>query len=628
MDGIFAEQMLFGYNNGHTLINTSLKKTLYRQKDVDFISDASGMGRFCSYITCYPICEDGYYVFAKTWYAEEMMRPGCVWTHVILISFEDIARVGGKIDIDAVFQRPDVKKGFEQYGKQIFCPIIQPQMITYSKYAIYTLLRSERKVLVEDADSEKYEKPLINILTVLPTYILQKITVCTCSLANRYINNEVFDYQITLPGKANILLRELEDIVLYKNMDARFNYPLWVKYLEEKFINGEQAKLYDYCIKYKRYGREELCDLSKVFYSVNEFKTKIVLQKYYDLLKKINNGYELVEKTDSLIYFDNDSTMRDWFEYTSLVKRLLEGMQKKKGIFAKKDFTDKAVMRYAKDIYNTHNNDYLRTIFQGYIHKKLNKNGERVVSKIIELLEPDDLFTIFDLEYSVCMVLVRIDSRFLLCKNIWKQDKNFQLDLISNAELNKCKNINEILKNIVEYSNQNIADEVYQIVGQQLGIVLCDFYKSKSKYTFEQIQFWIPYCAMDKKVYIDLVKHISNFKIIYELMSYIDSYCIYDIDECRLWIDTILRHWNDIIEDEYYKMSLFVLPFVIKLDGSGNRILDEIVFDQINDKLEKSIMDFYDWKKVSKVLPEVSLEQSWDKCLRLRLAFKNILGTE
>lgn len=73
-------------------------------------------------------------------------------------------------------------------------------------------------------------------------------------------------------------------------------------------------------------------------------------------------------------------------------------------------------------------------------------------------------------------------------------------------------------------------------------------------------------------------------------------------------------------------MSLFILPFIVKLHGSGNVALDRVVFDQINDKLENSTIDFYDWKNISKVLPEVSLEQSWDKCLRLRLAFKDILG--
>ena len=108
-------------------------------------------------------------------------------------------------------------------------------------------------------------------------------------------------------------------------------------------------------------------------------------------------------------------------------------------------------------------------------------------------------------------------------------------------------------------------------------------------------------------------------------MHYIDSYQIEDMNECRLWIDTILKYWNIINEDRYYRISIFILPLLIKLNGTGEKFLNEIVFSQINNKLEKSAMDFYDWKNVGKVLPEVSLEQSWDKCLRLRLAFKDIL---
>lgn len=122
-----------------------------------------------------------------------------------------------------------------------------------------------------------------------------------------------------------------------------------------------------------------------------------------------------------------------------------------------------------------------------------------------------------------------------------------------------------------------------------------------------------------------MVRNVSDFEIVYELMHYIDSYQIEDMNECRLWIDTILKYWNIINLDRYYRISIFILPLLIKLNGTGEKFLNEIVFSQINNKLEKSAMDFYDWKNVSKVLPEVSVEQSWDKCLRLRLAFKNIL---
>ena len=88
----------------------------------------------------------------------------------------------------------------------------------------------------------------------------------------------------------------------------------------------------------------------------------------------------------------------------------------------------------------------------------------------------------------------------------------------------------------------------------------------------------------------------------------------------------ILRWKNNISAEMIYRVAYFVLPFIIKLHGSGDSTLDRMVFEQINEKLESSTIDFYDWKNVSRILPEVSLEQSWDKCLRLRLAFQDILG--
>mgnify|MGYP000027344396 CR=1 FL=1 len=305
MDGIYVDQMLFGYNNGHTLINTSLDKTLWRQKDVDFLSDASGMGSFKSYITCYPIYEDGYYVFAKTWYAEELERPGCVWTHIVLVSFNDLTSMKEGIDIEAIFQRPDINEGFGQYGKKILCPAKKKQVINYSKYAIYTLLRSDRKIIIEDENTEKYEKPLLSILPILPIYILQKLTICTCSLANRYIDGIVFDYQITIPGKINILSREIENVVVYKNIEARFNYPLWVKYLDDKFTNNEYEKLFklvgkrsgklflkDINMKENKYLNassfanmmQRLCKSEKYLKIIDDSRKKIIIDKNKDIV--------------------------------------------------------------------------------------------------------------------------------------------------------------------------------------------------------------------------------------------------------------------------------------------------------------------------------------------------------
>ena len=82
---MLIEQLLHGYNNGHHLIAGSVNLPLKDTDRMSYLSDWSGYvnpyDKDTCYITAYPLEESGYYVIAKSWYAEEMSRPGCVWTH-------------------------------------------------------------------------------------------------------------------------------------------------------------------------------------------------------------------------------------------------------------------------------------------------------------------------------------------------------------------------------------------------------------------------------------------------------------------------------------------------------------------------------------------------------------------
>lgn len=59
---------------------------------------------------------------------------------------------------------------------------------------------------------------------------------------------------------------------------------------------------------------------------------------------------------------------------------------------------------------------------------------------------------------------------------------------------------------------------------------------------------------------------------------------------------------------------------MLKKRSVSDTMLD-LVYNEIYQKLEKSEMDYQDWKKMDAILPSVDVQQSWDKCLRLRLAF-------
>src|SRR4051812_36584795 len=85
-----VHQALHGYADGHRLIASSATLKTRDAKSMLALSDASGSGARIpesGYLTGYPLSESGMYAFARTWAAPEMSRPGCVWTHTLIIDF-------------------------------------------------------------------------------------------------------------------------------------------------------------------------------------------------------------------------------------------------------------------------------------------------------------------------------------------------------------------------------------------------------------------------------------------------------------------------------------------------------------------------------------------------------------
>jgi hypothetical protein len=117
-DSINAHQALHGYADGHRLIAGSISVKPRDAKTMLVLSDISGPGALIDengYLTGYPLSESGFYAFARTWPAPEMPRPGCVWTHTLLIDFSDLASLAAPGALAGGFRRPasDTRFGYD-----------------------------------------------------------------------------------------------------------------------------------------------------------------------------------------------------------------------------------------------------------------------------------------------------------------------------------------------------------------------------------------------------------------------------------------------------------------------------------------------------------------------------------
>jgi hypothetical protein len=129
-DAPVLQQALHGYADGHRLLASSIPLKGRDAKTMLTLSDASGSSsriEDSGYMTGYPLAEARLYALAKTWPAPEMPRPGCVWTHTLLVDFADLATLETLATLVEWFQRPRVAaNGFEAYGAPILLPPTGP----------------------------------------------------------------------------------------------------------------------------------------------------------------------------------------------------------------------------------------------------------------------------------------------------------------------------------------------------------------------------------------------------------------------------------------------------------------------------------------------------------------------
>src|SRR5207249_781669 len=61
---------------------------------------------FAPYLTGFPLDGTNFYALARTWHATEVPRPGCVWTHTLLIDLADLAGIPDLGTLSILHNRP------------------------------------------------------------------------------------------------------------------------------------------------------------------------------------------------------------------------------------------------------------------------------------------------------------------------------------------------------------------------------------------------------------------------------------------------------------------------------------------------------------------------------------------
>lgn len=245
---IIVNQALHGYQNGHQLLAASTNLSLAAKRTLLFQSDLTGSIEqgFESYITGYPIKGSNHYVFARTWYAPEMERPGCVWTHSLLLDLADIGKLPDLTILNSLFKRPKANS-IESYNSEFIFDAVkisialkkkESEINDYMGAIMEALYQSPTATcLIPQNSSQNLENEILKIWSEQWPRLRRNFTFCTGALNLKVLEGEEFDLQI-IPEK------------LTSNINRQSK--------NSNIVNFEQSHFDDWLNIFKKYNRQEI----------------------------------------------------------------------------------------------------------------------------------------------------------------------------------------------------------------------------------------------------------------------------------------------------------------------------------------------------------------------------------
>jgi hypothetical protein len=214
---LLIEQALFGYREGHHLMATSVPLPPRVRQFLADVTDGSGPESSEGFEVAYtglPVPETKYYALFCTWPAPEMPRPGCVWSHVLLLDIADLARITDLCALRELCQRP-ILPNLSTYERPLTLFTSDNSFIGRSpdEQRRATVLLSalyghpENGIVVLDAEGRAWELVIFALWSQQWPRLRRHFAFSTGSLGDRRSAGVAFDLQIAPLGSQRLWRR-------------------------------------------------------------------------------------------------------------------------------------------------------------------------------------------------------------------------------------------------------------------------------------------------------------------------------------------------------------------------------------------------------------------------------------
>jgi hypothetical protein len=260
------------------------------------LSDLSGsqlVPGFDEYLTGYPLPEISSYAFAKTWYAPEMQRPGCVWTHTLFIRSSDVAQVQSFHELLQYFKRPTIDpKSWTGYNSYVEVPISWPTEYEYGNEVpflleLYSALygTADAPVILPANNAKQYESLVLRVWSQQWPRLRRAFKFCTGAIEGRTLEGKPFDLQVIPLKSIGRIQHEIPDAyVIHGEITSKeINTEKWVLELANDF-SSKNFRFRDFLKEFGADVAPRRGSFKKLVEAFNLQSSGIEFDEYWDAL--------------------------------------------------------------------------------------------------------------------------------------------------------------------------------------------------------------------------------------------------------------------------------------------------------------------------------------------------------
>lgn len=553
-----------------------------------------------------------------TWLAPEMPRPGCVWTHALIISFADIARFDDLSVLMGAVVRPNIANGFEKYAETLS---LSPTVENFSQPRSLTLNHADVARVIQIIYSEKgtgclntplgeQDGTIFSIWSQQWPRLRRAFSFRTAvSLANGTSNKKEFDLAVifgTERGQPAAI-------------NAADDLEAWEKIATDDVLHPHSTDFRRFLWRYgsdMRMGRKRFKFLTEIYAA-----TRAGTLQGKKLLRILTDVMKILPSIDEGKMLKSDLIGRNQYSMIPRVDPIDVLSLYVKSPIANKlpapgDETFDAILEEWEK-----RSDEILSIAE-FAAEHDTELGEKVLARLASVTSSTNFLHSTEHKPNLRRKFLRLTPALLDSDYLVHAPRKEIIDLVSYIPDNDLALATRLLHRLISIDDTNLAQDMIRRYPSAAVSVIVEAIENSCAQRGEAVhRAWMNALSTQKGLlldggFIDRSKSTAALSLFASIFGYAQPDVLHAGAE--RWVQGLKNAQDNIHGEERRRFLVFLLGLAL-YQPKGTELLFETSFEIVYEGLRDSKINLDSLTELKIFLPTLGWAHNWDTCLRLRL---------